>query len=440
MNAQDLDASMRKTAPFVPGTAKNTSRWREKVLPGGKRALWVLVGLALVVLLVWAIRPSSPTQHTRHGFRSASGTVPVGVARAALSDVRVTLDALGAVTPIATVTVKPEVTGIIDKINFQEGQMVKAGDVLVQIDPRPYQAALDQAKGALARDQASLANAKIDLGRYQALYAQNAISQQTLATQEALVRTDEGTVKADVGAVEAAAVNLVYCTITSPVPGRVGLRQVDLGNLVQPGVTTAIVIVTELQPMSVLFSLPEDDVEQITQQVHAGRTLAVEAYDRTQSTELASGTLETMDNEVNSTTGTVELRAMFDNKDNHLFPQQFVNIRLLVRVLPDQTTVPTAAIQRGAEGNFVYVVNRDRTVSVRNVVLGPTDNDKVDVTSGLRPGEVVVVDGADRLKDGAAVSIPGRLTLGGGYGRGAHWHHHHHGSWQPSGDSSNEAP
>lgn len=439
MNAPDFDHSLRRSAEFVRGSARRASRWGDRILPGGRRTLWIVLGVGLVLLLIWAIRPST-TQQSQREFGRNGGPVPVGVARAVLSDVRVRLDALGAVTPLATVTVKPQVSGILDTINFQEGQMVKAGDVLAEIDPRPYRAALDQAKGQLARDQAQLANAKVDLGRYQALNAQKAISGQTLATQQALVRTDDGTVKADAAAVEAAAVNLAYCTITSPVAGRVGLRQVDVGNLMQPSVTTAIVIVTELQPISVLFSLPEDDVDQIMDRVQAGAKLPVEAYDRSQSTKLASGTLETVDNEIDPTTGTVKLRAMFDNADNRLFPQEFVNIRLLVRVLPNQTTVPSAAIQRGSEGNFVYVVNKNRTVSVRSVQLGPTDNDKVDVTSGLRTGEVVVVDGADRLKDGARISLSGALPLGGSYGGGTHRHQHHH-SWEmQGGDNSNNAP
>jgi multidrug efflux system membrane fusion protein len=428
MNAPDFDHSLRRDTEFKPDSRESPDRW-SRLLSGPKRILWVLLGLGLVLLLIWVFRPSSSTDQGRNGFEGdASGPVPVGVARATVSDVDVRLDALGAVTPLATVTVKPQVSGILVKINFNEGQIVKPGDVLAEIDPRPYQAALDQAKGQLARDAAQLANAKVDLQRYQGLSAQNAISPQILATQQALVRTDEGTVKADSAAVEAAAVNLSYCTITSPVPGRVGLRQVDVGNLMQAGVTTAIVVVTQLQPISVLFTLPEDDIDAVMQRVQSGAKLPVDAYDRAQSTKIASGSLGTVDNEIDPTTGTVKLRAMFDNADGKLFPQEFVNIRLLVRTLPQQTTIPSAAVQRGADGSFLYVVNKDRTVSVRNVALGPTDNDKVDVRSGLRPGEIVVVDGADRLKDGAKISIPGPLPKGSSFGNyhhsGAHRHHH----------------
>ncbi len=437
MNAPDFDHSLRRGAEFVRGSARSASRWGDRILPGGKRMLWVLVGLGLALLLIWAIQPSSNLQQGRDGF-GTGGPVPVGVARVTTSDVAVTLDALGAVTPLATVTVKPQVTGILTKIAFKEGQMVKPGDLLAEIDPRPYQASLDQAKGNLARDQAQLANAKIDLGRYQALAEQNAISDQALKTQVAQVNTDAATVQADRAAVEAAAVNLGYCFITSPVPGRVGLRQVDLGNLMQAGMTTAIVIVTELQPISVEFALPEDDVQEVMQQMAAAAQLTAEAWDRSQTVKLATGTLETIDNEIAPTTGTFELRAMFDNKDLHLFPQEFVNIRLLLKTLTGQTTIPTAAIQRGAEGTFVYVVNGDHTVSVRQVSLGPTDNDKVDVLAGLRPGEVVVVDGADRLKDGAAVTIPKGTAFAHGQGGRRPWRHHHH-NW-PQGGGGGDAP
>lgn len=367
----------------------------------------MIAGLLLIALLIWAGKPSSSTRSGQNGF--GGGPVPVGVARANVASVAVTLNALGTVTPLATVTVKPQITGILEQVNFREGQAVKAGDVLAHIDPRPYQASLGQAKGQLERDAAQLTNARLDLARYRALLAQNAIAQQTLATQTALVRADEGTVAADKAAVDAAQVNLGYCTITAPVAGRVGLRQVDVGNLVQAGITSAIAVVTQLQPISVLFTLPEDDLIAVMGRVNAGATLSADAYDRTQTTKLASGTLSTVDNQVDPTTGTVKMRALFPNVDNRLFPQQFVNIQLVVNTLLDQTVVPAAAIQRGAGGSFVYVVNPDKTVSVRSVGLGPSENDRVDVTSGLKPGDLVVVDGADRLKEGARVTLPGAI-------------------------------
>jgi multidrug efflux system membrane fusion protein len=432
MNAPEFNHSLRRSSDALRGGVDSANRWSSRTLPGGARTFWIVVGLALLAALLWAIWPKP--QATTDRFLGGGGPVPVGVARAISGDIHVTLNALGAVTPLATVTVKPQVTGILTKIDFTEGQMVKAGDLLAEIDPRPYQAALDQAKGTLAHDQAQLANAQVDLKRYQALSAQNAISGQILTTQEALVRTDAGTVESDKAAVETAAINLGYCRITSPVPGRVGIRQVDIGNLMQAGSTTTIVVVTELQPISVIFTLAEDNLTGVMERIGAGAKLSADAYDRGQTAKLASGTLATFDNEIDPTTGTVKLRAMFDNADNRLFPQQFVNIRLLVNTLTNQTVIPVAAVQRGADASFVYVVNNDRTVSVRNVTLGPTDNDKVDVTSGLRPGDTVVVDGADRLKDGAKVSIPkaAKLTFGSG-GKSGHGGHHHH---RPSGGDS----
>ncbi|HEX4080330.1 MAG TPA: efflux RND transporter periplasmic adaptor subunit [Rhizomicrobium sp.] len=398
----------------------------------------LLIGLALlaIALLVWIIRPTSHS-HTGASRWGSAGPIPVGVAKVRSGNVRLTLDALGTVTPLATVTVKPEVSGIIQKINFREGQMVRAGDVLAEIDPRPYQAALDQAKGALARDQAQYANALIDLQRYQSLWAKNAISQQILATQEATVRTDAGTVEADKGALEAAAVNLAFCKITSPVAGEVGLRQIDVGNYVQTGVTTEIVVVTQLQPMSVLFTLPEDDIDQVMGRVHAGAKLPADAYDRSQTTKIASGTLSTIDNEIDPTTGMVKLRALFDNSDDRLFPSQFVNIRLLVDTLHGRTTVPGAAVQHGASGSYVFVVKPGDTVRMQSVALGPTDGDSVEVTHGIAPGEEVVVDGTDKLRDGSQVTIPGNKntmskSVRSSAGFRGHGHHHHH--WSDSGN------
>jgi membrane fusion protein, multidrug efflux system len=375
--------------------------WCSRNLPGGERTLWVAVGLVLLILFVWAILPGT----TNTGFVQG-GPQPVGVATAARGDIHVTLDALGTVTPLATVTVRPQVSGQILKFDFQEGQMVKAGDVLAEIDPRSYQAALDQAKGQLARDSAALANARLDLTRDQALYQAKATSQQTLDTQAALVKQDEGIVLSDRANVEAAAINLGYTRIASPVEGRVGIRQVDVGNFVSAGQTTGIVVVTELDPISVLFSVPEDNIDQIVFRMNSGQKLPVDAYDRAQTTKLASGTLSAVDTQVDTTTGTVKLRAMFDNKDGILFPNQFVNIRLLVNTLHRQVSVPASAIQRGAAGTFVFVVKSDHTVTMRTVTLGPQDGDRQSITKGLNAGETVVTDGADRLSEGSQVTIP----------------------------------
>jgi multidrug efflux system membrane fusion protein len=414
-----------------------TSQWADTRVPGGRKVFWIALALIAVVGLIWLIKPAANSQTGASRF--GNGPMPVGVGRATSGDVKVTLDALGTVTPLATVTVHPELTGQLMKIDFQEGQLVKEGDLLAQIDPRPYEAALAQAKGQLARDKAALDNARIDLARYQTLVKQNAVSDQVYRTQVATVGTDAGTVIADQAAVKSAEVNLIYCNIRSPVSGRVGIRQVDAGNLVQAGGASTIVVVTQLQPMSVLFTIPEDNVPDVIDQLRVGKTLSVEAFDRSMTNKLATGTVAVMDNQVNATTGTVELRAMFDNKDNELFPQQFVNVHLLVNTLRDQTVAPVAAIQRGASGSYVYVVNKDRTVSMRTVTLGPTDGGNVAIDSGLTPGEKVVTDGADRLKDGATVLLPGdkapavaadgtttQPAAGAHKWNGQHHGHHHH--------------
>jgi multidrug efflux system membrane fusion protein len=384
--------------------AGNAWRWGAARVPGGSRTLWILLGLLLLGLVVWRIYiAAESTSQSRFG---PGGPQAVGVATTSIGDMNITLNALGTVTPLATVTVRPQVSGQIVKFYFTEGQTVKAGTLLAKIDPRPYQAALDQAKGQLARDRASLANAKIDLNRYRSLNAQRAISEQQYATQAALVQQDEGTVSADEATVQAAAVNLGYTKITSPVDGRVGLRQVDIGNTVSAGQTNGIVVVTQEQPISVLFSLPEDDVGDVMERVNADAILTVYAYDRGQTKLIATGTLSTVDNQIDTTTGTVKARAQFDNAKSELFPNQFVNIRVLVNTLHNQTLVPVAAVQRGAEGTYVFVVQPDHTVAQRVVKLGPGDAQHVSILQGLKPGDTVVVDGADRLRDGAEVTLP----------------------------------
>ncbi|HKQ46233.1 MAG TPA: efflux RND transporter periplasmic adaptor subunit [Rhizomicrobium sp.] len=375
--------------------------------PRLSRVVWFAVGLGLLALLIWTIYPAK--QANRRGAIN-QGAQPVGVAQAVLGDIKVTLNALGTVTPLATATVRPQVGGMLIKLNFTEGQMVKAGETLAQIDPRPYQAALDQARGQLARDSATLANAKVDLVRYQALLAQNAISQQQVATQAALVRSTEGVVVSDQANVETARINLGYTNIVSPVTGRAGIHLVDIGNIVSAGQAGGIVVVTQLQPMSVLFTIPEDNIRAVLARVNAGAVLPVDVYDRSQTNKITSGNLSAVDTVVDPATGSVKLRALFDNKDNMLFPAQFVNVRLLVDTLPGQTTVPVPAVQRGADGSYVFLVRPDKTVIQRAVKIGIQDGDKIQVLSGLKSGDTVVVDGADRLRDGADVEIPNLTT------------------------------
>jgi len=336
------------------------------------------------------------------------------------------------VTPLATVTVQSQISGQIMHIYFKEGQTVKAGDPLILIDPRPYQVALEQAQGALERDKALLANARIDLDRYQTLWSQDSIAEQQLATQKALVVQDQGNVKTDQGQIDAAKLNLTYCHITSPVAGRIGLQQVNVGNYVTPAEPNGLVVVTQMQPITVVFTLPEDDIPPLMKQLHAGSTLPVTAYDRSNTHELATGTLQSLDSQIDTTTGTIRLKALFPNTDESLFPQQFVNVVLLLDTLHNATLIAQSAVQRGAPGTYVYVVNADQTVSVRTVKLGPGDANNVSVSQGLKPGERVVVDGADKLKDGAKVLVrqgtPGAASGAAQHqppGQGGHGHRQH---------------
>lgn len=393
-------------SPYAAPGPRGSSTW-EGVKQWGREnprlawIAWAIVILSLVALVVWAIYPPKATNN-----RFNQGAQPVGVATAVSGPINVTLNALGTVTPLATATATPQVGGLLMKLYFTEGQMVKAGDLLAQIDPRPYQAALDQVKGQLAKDESTLAGAEVDLNRYQGLMAANAIAKQIVDDEAATVATDKGIVEADKANVETAQINLRYTSIVSPVTGRVGLHQVDVGNIVSANQATGVVVVTELSPMSVVFTVPEDNIPQIMGRTTNGAVLEADAWDRSQTTKLASGKLATVDNQVDPTTGTIKLRAMFDNSDLKLFPNQFVNIRLLVNTLQNQTVVPVSAIQRGASGTFVFIVNPDKTVNQRSVTLGVQDGDKVAILDGLKPGDTVVVDGADRLRDGSTVAIP----------------------------------
>ena len=371
---------------------------------GHHSALWLLLVLLVVVgLVAWVVLRSGHQPAPTGRFQS-SGPMPVGTAKVGKGDMPIALSGLGAVTPLAMVTVKTQIAGQLIDVAFKEGQIVNKGDFLAQIAPRPYQVALAQAEGQLAKDQALLKNAELDLARYKTLVAENSVARQTADTQAALVQQDRGTVQADQAQVDTQKLNLTYCHIVAPVGGRVGLRQVDPGNYVQTSDANGIVVITQLQPISVIFTLPEDNLPAVLKRLHAGAALPATAYDRTGTTKLGSGTLATIDNQIDPTTGTVKLRAVFDNPEQTLFPNQFVNISLLVDTLHDASIVPIAAIQRGAPGTFVYLVNGD-TVAAQPVSLGPGDNQNVAITKGLTPGQAVVTDGADRLKDGAKVKL-----------------------------------
>ncbi len=361
--------------------------------------------------------------HRGRGGPAAMANIPqpVSVATATQGEMPIVLSALGTVTPLASVTVKTQLSGYLQSVAFQEGQIVKKGDVLAQIDPRPYQVALENAEGTHARDEALLATARIDLKRYQTLLSQDSIASQTVDTQASLVKQYEGTVKTDQAAIDSAKLNLTYARITAPVSGRVGLRQVDPGNYVTPGDTNGIVVITQLQPMSVIFTTSEDNLPQIVKQVNAGQKLSVTAYNRNNTVPLETGSLETLDNQIDTSTGTVKLRATFDNKEGLLFPNQFVNTRLLVDVLRNATIVPTAAVLTGSIGQFVYIVKPDNTVTVRKVTIGPVDGERTSIVSGVALGERVVTDGSDRLREGAKISIPADKPKGasGAHGAGA---------------------
>jgi membrane fusion protein, multidrug efflux system len=371
--------------------------------------LVILVSLFVLVKFIQHKQPL-PAGAAGGGRGGQNGPVAVAVATAAMGDIQVRLPALGTVTPLATVTVKTQISGVMQKILFTEGQMVRQGDSLAQIDPRPYEAALQQMEGNLRRDQALLADAQLDLKRYEGLVKEDSIAQQQLDTQRALVDQYKGTIEADEGQVNTAKVNLIYTHIVSPVSGRVGLRQVDQGNYVTPGDANGIVVINQLQPITVIFSIPEDNVSALMLRLHGGGAMTVEAYDRTNSAKLADGKLLTVDNEIDVTTGTVKLRAQFENADGLLFPNQFVNVQLLLQLMHDQIIIPNAAVRRGAPNGvvstFVYVVNSDRKVSVRPVTLGVIDGERVAVTQGLKAGEIVVTEGGDRLREGAAVVLP----------------------------------
>jgi multidrug efflux system membrane fusion protein len=402
--------------------------------PRDRRRIWIVAALlaclaaAAGIYYYYTRTPAEPAADSGakgkgkgKGGPNAGRPVPILAAPARTADVPVYLTGLGTVTPMASVTLRSRVDGQLLRVLFQEGQFVKAGQVLAEIDPRPFQVQLTQAEGQLAKDQAQLKNAQLDLERYRTLFAQDSIAKQQLDTQAALVRQFEGTIKADQGAVESARLQLSYSRVTAPIAGRIGLRQVDPGNIVRASDVNGLLVITQLQPVSVIFTIPEDAVSGVMRRLKSGEKLPVEGWDRADKTKLANGTLLTVDNQIDPATGTVKLRARFPNDDFALFPNQFVNARMLIDTLRDATVVPNAAVQRGTQGTYVYVVKPDNTVTVRPVKLGPAQGEVVAVESGITPGEQVVTDGADRLREGARVEVADRTPRpdkGKGKGRG----------------------
>lgn len=368
-----------------------------------RRFLTVLIGLALIAGVAWWIyqRPQATTQRP-----SRSGQMPpVATATVQSGDINVTVNALGTVTSLATVTLRSQISGQIMRVAFTEGQIVNKGDLLVEIDSRPYQLALAQAEGSLKQHQAMLQAAQLDLERYQNLVKTNAIPRQQLDAQVATVQQDQGLIVVDQAQIDTAKLNIAYAHIVAPVSGRIGLRLVDQGNYVTASDATGLVVLTQLTPISVLFTTAEDNLPAILKRVQGGATLPVTGFNRNGSQKLATGQLLTFDSQIDPTTGTIKLRAQFDNTDGALYPNQFVNVSLLVDTLRDTEVLPTSAIQRGAPGTFVYVVGDDRKVSVRKVVLGPVDGERVAIKSGVKTGERVVTDGADKLRDGIEVTL-----------------------------------
>ncbi|HUA36340.1 MAG TPA: efflux RND transporter periplasmic adaptor subunit [Candidatus Binataceae bacterium] len=433
MSEQIADRDETMAAP--PRPMRFTDQGGAEVRPAGllqNRFVWAAAVCVLgIILYVWYSGVRAREAAAKAAAAAAHRSVPVSATAAKQGDLNLYVSAIGTVTAFNTVTVKSRVDGQIVKILFKEGQMVHQGDVLIQIDPRPYQVQLTEAEGQMARDKANLVNAQVLLDRDQQLFAQNIIAKQDLDNQRASVGTYAGTVKNDQGLIDSAKLNLTYSTITSPINGRIGLRLVDIGNIVHATDTTGLVVITQLQPIAVDFSIPEDDLPRVTNAMknlaeasgsavmvstggelpgasaaaatHNG--LPVEAYDRDFKTKLAMGFLLTTDNQIDQTTGTIKLKAQFPNNDSTLFPNQFVNVRLLVDTQREATLIPTAAIQRSSQGSFVYVVQQDQTVAMRPVKVANTQGEITSVASGVQPGELVVVDGTDKLRTGSRVAV-----------------------------------
>ncbi|MGB9152086.1 MAG: efflux RND transporter periplasmic adaptor subunit [Alphaproteobacteria bacterium] len=368
-----------------------------------RNSLIVLLLLIIAGGGLWLVYSNSSATTPRN---KRSETVPVTLATIGKGDIDIIDRELGTVTPLANITVRTQINGLLQEVAFQEGQIVHKGDFLAQIDPRPYQMTLEQATGALQKDQALLKEAQIDLDRYQKLVAQDSISKQQMDAQASLVTQYQGAVVTDQGQIDASNLNITYCHIVAPITGRVGLRQVDSGNYVQTSDANGLVVLTQLDPISVIFTLPEDLLPAVMKRLAAGAELQVLAYDRAETVKLAEGKLIAVDSQIDPTTGTVKLRAQFDNADGVLFPNQFVNVHVRVDTVKDAVLAPQAAILRGAPGTFVYLTKDDGTVTVRPVKLGVSQGDNVEITDGLAVGDQVVIDGTDKLRDGAKFKLP----------------------------------
>src|SRR5690349_801878 len=420
LNSMDLPERGGRVTTDAPADKPSRSvRW-----------LWVPV-VAAIVVGVWYFRGSrTPSEAANPSGPAASGrgrggsggagmgnfSVPVVVASARQGDLPVYFNGLGTVTAFNTVTIHSRVDGQLINVAFKEGQYVHEGDLLVQIDPRPFQVQLEQAQGQLAKDQAQRKDAEVNLDRYKLLFKEGVIPQQQLDTQAALVGQFDGAIKSDQSQVDNAKLQLTYCHITAPINGRVGLRLVDSGNIVHANDTNGLVVITQLQPIAVLFSLPQDQLPQVTTKLRAGVQLNVEAYDRDDTTKIATGKLLTIDNEIDPTTGTYKLKSVFNNSDNALFPNQFVNIHLLVDTMHNLTIVPASAIQRGPQGTYVYAVGGDNTVKIRVVTIALTTANSVGLSGGINAGDIIVVDGQDKLQDGSKVTPTMAAGSNGGAG------------------------
>jgi multidrug efflux system membrane fusion protein len=388
-----------------------------------KKIFWIAALLFVGISAFWfySKQADAPAQSgvSKHGSGGDGKPLPVQAAMAKSGDIDVSINALGTVTAHTTATVKARVDGQLLRVPFREGQSVKQGDVLAEIDPRPFQVLFDQSKGQLIRDQALLENARLDLERYRGLLAKDSIAKQQVDAQEALVRQDEGIVKTDHAQVDSAQLNLDFTHITAPVSGILGLRQVDVGNMIHGSDANGLVVITQTQPIYVIFAIPADNISAVLAHLRSDEALPVDALDRDGKTKLATGKLLTVDNQIDVTTGTIKLKAEFANTDNKLFPNQFVNSRLRVETRHNAILIPVAAIQRGTQGTFIYVVGQDKAVSIRPVTLGPVSGDIVAIEKGLTAGEQVVTDGTDKLREGAKVEV----TIPGGgaeTAKGAH--------------------